>query len=358
MPSLRSALRPLLGLTALGVTAASALGALALSIEFRPPARQNIQPECKATGKRLSASDPFTVVSWNLQYSAGRAQHFFYDGGKSVSVPPAEVSETLAGITAALRTIEPDIALLQEIDRNSARTGRVDQLPPLRSAMGAACQLSTPYHRARFVPHPTMQPLGRVDMHLALLTPAGLQQGERRALPLLRESRLRQAFNLKRAILWSELAIDGSKTPLAIAVTHLSAFSGDGATLSEQMGILKRWMDERPVGQPWILGADLNAVPPGDDPARVGEHDDAYRGAQPALAELMQAHSSVFSEPLAAEARTYMPFGAHEPDRKIDYLFYGGPLTLLNARVGHEFTHLSDHLPIIASFAIDPLEVP
>ncbi|MBJ95895.1 MAG: hypothetical protein CMP23_15645 [Rickettsiales bacterium] len=295
--------------------------------------------------------DSFKVMSWNLQYSAGRKLQFFYDGGSDVSVPTEQLHETLAGISAALRTVNPDLVLLQEVDRDSRRSARLDQLPTLAAASGATCILSSPYHRSPFVPHPPSDPLGRVDMHLALLTPGGMLNGWRQALPLLQESALRRVFNLKRALLWAELPLAGSKQPLAIATSHLSAFSAGDGTLSRQLAALDQWIKTRPEGQPWLLGADLNALPPGDLPQRLPGDVRAYRAAAPAMAALLSTHRSAF--PLAETgSRTYLPFTAQEPDRTIDYLLYGGPITLLNSRVAREYSHLSDHLPLIAEFAL------
>jgi endonuclease/exonuclease/phosphatase family metal-dependent hydrolase len=339
-------------LLALTMASFVALIAAAISSEFTPAELEPLVAQCDDRVPELAAGSSFTAVSWNLQYSAGRAQHFFYDGGTAVSVPDREVSETLSGITAALRNIAPDVALLQEVDRASDRTRRIDQLPPYRAATNSPCQLSTPYHRSPFVPHPLRDPMGRVDMHLALLTPAGLIKGQRRALPLLKESRLRQAFNLKRALLTAELPIADSAHNLAIAVSHLSAFSTHGDTLSNQMNALKDWMDERPPEQPWILGADLNAIAPGDDPNRLSANANTYREAQPALAALLSAHKSVF-DPLDPAQRTFLPFGSNQPDRTIDYLFYGGPLELKEARVAGEYSSLSDHLPLVARFTLN-----
>jgi len=246
----------------------------------------------------------------------------------------------------------PDIALLQEVDRGSIRTGLIDQLPAYSAALRAKCEASTPYHRSPFVPHPLHQPMGRVDMHLAVAAGPRIEAAVRHALPLLQESRLRQLFNLKRALLVAEVPIADAAQPLAVAVSHLSAFSKDDGTIAEQVGVLAQWMYERPAGQPWVLGADFNALPPGDNDARLGGASPAYRGAEPVMSALLEARSNAFPAALAPEARTWMPFGSPEADRKIDWLFYGGPLELLEARVGTEYHDLSDHLPLIARFRL------
>ena len=57
---------------------------------------------------------------------------------------------------------------------------------------------------------------------------------------------------------------------------------------------------------------------------------------------------------LAEANRTYLPFGASEPDRKIDYAFVGGPIEVLEARVMREHAAISDHLPLLARLRIRP----
>ena len=61
----------------------------------------------------------------------------------------------------------------------------------------------------------------------------------------------------------------------------------------------------------------------------------------------------IFQDPLAPENRTYLSYGTSEPDRKIDYVFIGGPIHLLEAQVIRgEALEISDHLPIRAKFVV------
>ena len=76
----------------------------------------------------LRAGTPVRILVWNIQYAAGREQHFFYDGGEAVHASTEQVTETVRGITEFLRHADPDILLLQEVDRDSSRTGRLDEL--------------------------------------------------------------------------------------------------------------------------------------------------------------------------------------------------------------------------------------
>lgn len=290
----------------------------------------------------LRRGEPFTVLSWNVQYAAGREQHFFYDGGDAVRVDPAAVRSVLPGLAAGLAGA--DLALLQEVDRDSDRTGRIDELALL--VPGFQSWVSAPYHRSRFVPAPTRHPLGRMELHLALLSRFPLGDARRLALPLLREPRVRRAFNLKRALLEARVPLaDGGA--LDVGVTHLSAFSRGDGTLPAQVGVLRAWMDERAAaGRPFVLAGDLNLLPPGDDPARLPDAVE-YADRPNPLDELLRRFRTVFpvGRLLDPDVRTYQPFGC-PPDRVLDYVFVSDDVEVLDARV--DATSLSDHRPIRA----------
>lgn len=301
-----------------------------------------------APARPLRRGEPFTVLCWNVQYGAGRRRHFFYDGGDAVHADPGQVAETLAGLRDVVATA--DVALLQELDRDSDRTGRVDELMPL--IPGFTSWATTPYHRSRFVPHPPRHPLGRMDLHLALLSRAPLSDARRLALPLLREPRLRRAFNLKRAVLDARVAVEGD-AGLDVAVTHLSAFSRGDGTLPAQVAVLAAWMDERrAAGRSFVLGGDLNLLPPGDDPARLPDPEE-YPDRPPPIEALIPRFRSVIAPArlLDPSVRTYQPF-ASAPDRVLDYLFVSDDVEVLE--VGVLPSDLSDHLPLRAVLRLAP----
>jgi len=297
----------------------------------------------------LRAGQELCLLSWNVQFAAGRGLHFFYDGGPDVHVPEATVRRTLAAIGDRIQREAPDLLLLQEVDRDSRRTARIDQLPPLLEAAGARRWASAWYHRAPLVPHPLPRMLGRVDLHQVLASRFQMRGGERIPLPQLREGWLRRTFNLKRALLWAELPVEGWDRPLHLAVTHLSAFSRGDGTLARQVEILARWMDEREQrGQPYVLAGDMNLLPPGDDPARLPDGPGSYADDPNPMERLVRD----FRPALPREAlldpaqRTYLPYGAAAPDRLIDWVFVGPRIEVLEAGPLPDPDGLSDHLAV------------
>ena len=99
-------------------------------------------------------------------------------------------------------------------------------------------------------------------------------------------------------------------------------------------------------------GGDFNLLPPGDPASRLGKDAELYADAENPIEKLTQKYKHAFPELLSSSARTYLPFGAGEPDRKIDYIFYGGPIEIQSATVLREASAISDHLPLEISFRL------
>ena len=103
------------------------LAAIAASASALRPLRRTIQhfKKTRPAGLWNDAKaptydgQPLKVCVWNVQYGAGIRQHYFYDGGDAVSAPRPEVEQGIRKIGDGA-TIDPDIALLQEVDRRSA----------------------------------------------------------------------------------------------------------------------------------------------------------------------------------------------------------------------------------------------
>jgi endonuclease/exonuclease/phosphatase family metal-dependent hydrolase len=308
---------------------------------------QDAQPAPRGTALK--------VMVWNVQFGAGRKHHFFYDGGEAVFVPASDVEDTLDAIAEVVRTHDPDIILWQEVDRSSDRTARIDQLQGLLDRTPYACQASTPYHRAGYVPHPAEQHLGKVDMHLAVFSKYQLTDATRHQLPLLDEPWWRKAFNLRRALLDVRLAVEGGGSARLLN-THLSAFSKGDGTLEKQVAMLNRHAAQAEHAKvPWLLAGDLNALPPGDDPSRLGADSVWYQGDVTQVQPLFDRFNSVIpAEHYVAESerwRTYVPFGAEEPDRTLDYMFAGRTVGVGDVQVLQELS-ISDHLPLLVEITL------
>ena len=165
-----------------------------------------------------------------------------------------------------------------------------------------------------------------------------------------------QWFNLRRALLDVRALMDNGRE-LALLNTHLSAFSNNDGTLFEQVGQIDRHLTAlEDSGVAWVLGGDFNALPPGDDVKRLGEEGASY-GPETPMAKLYERYTPIWTERMVRDApkaiRTYLPFGATEPDRTIDYGFVGREVSLLGAEVLQE-RDISDHLPFVIRLSLAP----
>ena len=103
-------------------------------------------------------------------------------------------------------------------------------------------------------------------MHLVTLSKYQLQDATRHQLPLLRESRVRQLFNLRRCVL---------ETPLTngptLFNTHLSAFSYGDGTVERQVARLRELVG----GKEFLLAGDLNSLTPYENAASLAKDEAA-----------------------------------------------------------------------------------
>ncbi len=339
---------------------AAVLGGLsALAVVFNgiwtPEQTMDVPVTCPAETPELPRGEVVKALIWNIQFSAGRANEFFYDGGPAVSVSEAEVVDTLDAIGAVLVRYDPDIVVLQEVDRDSRRTHYYDELKEILDRAPYPCHAATPYHKAGYVPHPPSEHLGKVDMQLAVLSRYKLGKSTRHQLALLKESWARQQFNLKRALMETSLPMAGGGEFLAFN-THLAAFSRGDGTLEEQTRQVESHLSRaEDAGTPWLIGADFNALPPGDDSVRLGTAADLYAEVSPITSIYERFNPAV---PLAEHLdnpgpwRTWIPHGSERADRSLDYVFTGATVEIQTFTVLKHVIGISDHHPLLVEFTV------
>lgn len=342
--------RWLIGIAVVGVVVLGALFAGLRAAFYFPAAQERAPVACPLDAPLLAPGEPVKVLVWNIQYGASREFNFFYDGGPTVSVPPITAERTTEAIGAYIAAQQPDIVLLQEVDRDSRRTGHLDEHALLREIIGLPCHSAVPYHRAPYVPAPSHEPLGRVDMNLSVFSRFQIDSATRHQLALLAESPVRRIFNLRRAVHELQFPLQGGGS-LALFNTHLSAFSRNDGTLEKQIGQLGELADG--AGERWLLAGDLNALPPGDDPSRIPDGPTFYGGVS-GVAPLFERYASPFPPRDEPSLRTYVPWEGDEPDRTLDYVFHGGGVQVSDLTVDRTTYPLSDHLPLVFTLTVSP----
>jgi endonuclease/exonuclease/phosphatase family metal-dependent hydrolase len=352
--------RILIGLVALVVLVAL----LVRLTTFHPRSVQDEDVTCPAGTPVLEAGQPVRVMSWNVQYMAGKGYVFWYDlfdeSGPDERPSSAAIAATFDEVARVITEESPDVILLQEVDDGASRTDREDQLERLLALLPEdyACSASAFYWKARFVPHSRI--LGSVGMKLSTVSRYQITGATRYQLPTMPSDPLTRQFDLKRAILEVRLPVTGGVDFVALN-THLDAFAQGSDTMQRQVGLVASNLQELTAARnPWVIGGDFNLLPPGPQYDNLPIDQRVYYQSRSELAVLTDVFPVV---PALADANgpdapswfTHYPNdpAVSGPDRTIDFVFYSPLLELGEHRVLTEDTlAISDHLPVVSTFTL------
>ncbi len=319
-------------------------------------------------------------MSYNVQYMASKNYVFFYDiniddpervaavknANKRIASRPSRehVLWTLDKVAELIREEDPDVVLLQEVNGgDDSRTHYIDHTLELLNRLPGKlfpCRSEAPYWKAEFVFHPEV--LGPVNMQLVTLSKYRIEKSVRHQLPRKANNFLVAPFDFQRALLESHIATDRDQS-IALINTHYEAWAAGTGIMEKQVArteALLQSLDSANI--PWVLGGDLNLLPPDDNrqrqrilAARTGYYDenpqikplyDKYRGI-PSLQHLTSGDPRAWY--------THFPNDptATGPDRTIDYHFYSQQWSLDDAYIVQEKAlHISDHLPVIGVYSL------
>jgi len=303
------------------------------------------------------------VLSWNVQYLAGKNHVFWYDmrGNQGPDTRPSasEIAMTLERVVSVIKSEDPDIVLLQEVDDGCGRSGGLDQLALLRERLPASYgnHTSAFYWKAWFVPHPRI--MGPVGMKLSVLSKYPLISARRHALADVPRNALFQVFNIRRAILEVRVPVQGGGE-FAVINTHLEAFVEGSDVMQRQvrqLDSLLKSLDREQI--PWVAAGDLNLLPPGEYD-RLQERERWLYNPNSEI-ELLYGNHAVLPTLKQATGPEQKKFWTHFPnrpwanglDRVIDYMLYSPSMTMTGHHVLAEGNlDVSDHMPVVGEFVL------
>lgn len=320
---------------------------LARLLRGGPPrgVRLRVLPGARAPAR----PERLTVLTWNVHYGYGPR----FDEGRVLS--RAAVQANLDAIVATLREHSPDVVALQEVDPRSWRVHDLDELAWIQDALGLGWAAFTLTWDVPWVPSPGLDPRrhwGRARSGQLTLSRFPLSGLHRHALPKPPgNGALYNRLYLHRAAL--EATVDLGGLGLRVLNVHTEAF--DRENCSEHARILANLVQTSTLPHTILLG-DLNSVPP---EARVRHafqdepHTDMRQDrALDVLRAVPGLHELATPEAYAADEPAWFTFPAWAPNRRLDYLFHGDALRLLSAEVLRPDPPPSDHLPVVARFAV------
>ena len=287
------------------------------------------------------AGERVRIATWNIHFGAGST----LDDARRF--PKTTVEAHLSAIGDVLRREKVDIVALQEVDRDSQRSGHIDQLEVLRHATGLTHASFATTWDAAWVPYPVTAPprqqYGRMWSGQAVLSRFPIVEQRRHGLAQpARNGRFYNRFYLHRCIQQVVLEL-GRQRQLTLLNVHLEAF--DMANRRSQARGLARLM--RRVPQPAITLGDLNTVPVEathrsvfDDEPETDFHGDDT------LPTLLEAGWRTVGD-------DSFTFPAANPSRRLDHIL-GGPGVRLDGGglMSEGGPPSSDHLPLICELTL------
>lgn len=324
---------------------------------WQPSPREPLPIACQGSPQSLQPGQPLKVMTWNVQYLAGKRYVFWYDQGQGSDTRPSaeDLAFNLDEVTRVIRAETPDVVLLQELDNNAKATGYQDQLALLRERLADLypCTVQTYEWKADFVPDRHI--FGSVGRTLATLSRYPIEKAERLQLPNAADNALTRLQRPQPALLVSYLPLaDGGR--LAVLNTRLSPYQSGSDLQRRQVEHVAKVLDRlESQGTPWLIGGDFNLLPLG----QYRRLPPALRGNYPADSDLHLLWDKYPMIPSNAEASgaeraawlTHFPNdpAASGPDRTLDYLLHSPRLQRIQAQVLQQDTlQISDHLPLSA----------
>ncbi|ORU94913.1 MAG: hypothetical protein A6F71_09945 [Cycloclasticus sp. symbiont of Poecilosclerida sp. M] len=349
----------MIALYALVVVALALLISL-LVLGFYP---KDVQEECVVSrGKNnfLSRNQAFKVLSYNVQFMAGKDYVFWFDvaeaDGPDSRPSPEAIKRTTANVARIILDEDPDFIFLQEIDDGAKRTDKQDQLEALLALLPEdyAYHTSAFYWKSGFVPHPKV--LGSAGMKLSIISKHPISHAIRHQLALTPDNIIAKHLGVKRAILEAFVPLkEGGQ--LTLLNTHFEAFSKNSDTLEKQVSqvdVVLSKLDEMSI--PWVIGGDFNLLPPKQYNTLKPNQQSYYR-PDSEIVTLTDKFSCVPSvEDINLDPNRWFSYNSNDPeapnaDRTVDYLFYSKSLECCSKAIRqHDTLLISDHFPVISTF--------
>ncbi|MGF1510574.1 MAG: endonuclease/exonuclease/phosphatase family protein [Myxococcota bacterium] len=291
------------------------------------------------------STSTLTVVVWNIAWGYGRGSE-----GSGDSKPPSHFEATLARMADVLTQSRADIALLQEVDFDSQRSGGIDQARRLAELAGFPFIAPAVSWRANYVPFPYWPPsnhFGRVISGGAILSRLPIETNDITLLPKPDDNLV--VYNWFYLFRYHQrVRVRWSGAPIVVYNAHLEAFDG-----TNRQAQARAWVEvlNRESGDLTLVGGDFNAIPPesmtrsnfADMPKISYETDRTV----PLIRGAKGLRDTVPSEAFLERPSAYFTYPAHDPNRKLDHLMVTGDFRVISARVMQEAGGVSDHLPLL-----------
>lgn len=240
----------------------------AVITDYRPDEKTAV--ELSETQALEADSLYISLISWNIGYCGlDRAMDFFYDGGKGVFTPKEQCLKNLSAVMTFLKSNDTiDFLLLQEVDRNSKRSYKLDEFEMINRHLNYPSNSFGTNYKVFFVPVPPSAPMGKVYSGIATFSRYVPSSVFRYTFPG-EYGFPKQLFMLDRCFMINRYPLKNGKE-LVLINTHNEAYD-PGQIRKAQMEYFRDFiLAEYDKGNYVIAGGDWNQCPPGFTPGFPG----------------------------------------------------------------------------------------
>ena len=249
-------LAALIAITALAAVAF--LGILTIT-EFRPRDTTSVEVS-NPVQTMVQSGQSLSILTWNIGYAGSSASATSYlDGGAGVRAESAEiVKANMSAMENVVADQSPDFAFLQEVDRASDRSFKVNEEKAVSMSMEAIGRSSAfaQDFKAPYVPHPWPF-LGAVDSGSMTMNKYKVESAERISLPSA-QSWPMSLISPDACVLVEKLPIEGSDKKLVLMNVRFDDHASEevnDAQAKELALLMKREADK---GNYVIAGGDFD----------------------------------------------------------------------------------------------------
>ena len=320
------------------------------------------QPELEILNQKTAkpeAGTEYTLLSYNVGFCAYTPDFgFFMDGGKGSRAKSAEaVNEVIDGIVALIGEKDPDLLLLQEVDKRSQRACKVDEDAAFTEKLTGYTSVFAVNWDCAYLCYPFTKPHGAALTGIKTLSRFGITAASRVELPV--ESSLMKLIDLDRCYTVSRIPTENGKE-IVLYNFHLSAYTSDGKIAIEQLSILLSDMKREYEAGNYVIGAgDFNKDLLGNSAEVFGVAGE-YGWAQPIPEGTFDGTGISVVAPFDAEnpvASCRNADGPYNPAQfrvTVDGFLVSDNVTVTASRVVDTGYAYSDHNPVEMTFVLNP----
>lgn len=215
--------------------------------------------------KNLQKYQPLKIATFNIGFaSLDKSQDSYKKVGNNTKAKSKEkVKKNLDGIVDIVDQIDPDFILIQELDIDSGRSYRINQLSFFEEKYPNFSYAYGDNYRLNYLLGPT----GKVESGLATFSKYNSSKAFRFSLPGQQDG-IQKYFDYDRAIIEKRFELQNGDELILINL-HLSNFNEAGIQRFEELNFLQKHINEEyEKGSYIIVGGDWNHSLPNTDPNR------------------------------------------------------------------------------------------